>query len=985
MTTTSQAPSAAPPTRTTAPERARRREAARWLRAHRGLVILLVIPFLVFGLPELFGRVFLDGDNFLQNFPMRVLVGRDLRQWTLPLWDPYLSSGTPLLGGFNAGAAYPATWLTAVLPVFTAWTFTLALTYDVALAGMYLFLRRQSISTTGALFGAATFAFAGYMSAQIVHIDLVAGAAWLPWTLTAVHALTGSPAGDGLPAGGSAGFRGTTRLWVAVLATSLGLSVLAGSAEAIIDSGVLVGIYAVGRLVTMGYFERANRRPLAAAVLSMVAGVAGGLALGAAQWLTGLEFLSQSQRAQSSYAFFVSGSLPVRLATLFASPFVLGGNQGGPGPYVGAYNFEEVTSYVGILALIAACSLFLKRFRTRPEARHWWIWYVIAAVGLLSAFGGQTFFGHVLYLIPGINSERLTNRNILLVDFSMAVLLAWWVHLLFDGKGKTEPAGDTGDTGDTGIRPRRTKGRRAEIVVTCLPLAFIGALCLFLWVGGVQLDRLLGAQSPVTTATRIRVSLLVTAGALIAGAATWIVLVERRLPAHRLRRLLVAVLVVDLVVFDWYVVHPPTTEARAQALGPMSTTLRTQVGDARFIIYDPDQFETTQLYQLGQTDLNLYAPLPSGQGYTALTQGTYYDVTGAHFQEDLDPTTLAGPTWDDLNVSTLLSLPGYFVTPLPRPAPGPTVPLTDAVQFPAHPDAYTSAPTPVARSYPLSGRASRTWYFGGVLSVGSFTVPLLGGRPGDLRAGLVTAAGGTRWLPASDVAAVRAGGHTSLRVSLGPKVRAAGLIVGTAASGPATVGTPTAFTAQTGEVALDGRMQYGVTTPHWVFTGMLGAFAVFHDPDARGWAWVRAPRGGPAASGSRAATRAPGVDGGQQVTVHATSSVVLERSEAWTSGWRATVQPLSPSSGHPAAGPARAATVVRVGISQGVTLPGRGDYLVTFSYLPDSAPVGLALSAVAGLGLLIWAASVAVRRRRRAGRSGVGPAVVGPPDEVSPA
>ncbi len=190
------------------------------------------------------------------------------------------------------------------------------------------------------------------------------------------------------------------------------------------------------------------------------------------------------------------------------------------------------------------------------------------------------------------------------------------------------------------------------------------------------------------------------------------------------------------------------------------------------------------------------------------------------------------------------------MTPLPRPAPGPTDPRTDAVQFPADLNAYTSAPTPVARSYPLSQRASRTWYFGGVLSLGSFTVPVLDGRPGDLRTGLVTAGGGIHWLPATDVTADRAGGHISLRVSLGTEVRAGGLIVGTAASSRATVGTPTAFTAQTGEVALDGRMQYGVTTPHWVFTGMLGAFAVFHNTDARGWAWVRAPRGGPAAPGS---------------------------------------------------------------------------------------------------------------------------------------
>ena len=116
---------------------------------------------------------------------------------------------------------------------------------------MYLFLRRQSISSTGALFGAATFAFAGYMTAQIVHIDLIEGAAWMPWTLVAVHALTAGPAATGR--------RGTARPADAsravLLAASLGLSVLTGSAEAIIDSSVLVAIYAVGRLVTMGYLQ----------------------------------------------------------------------------------------------------------------------------------------------------------------------------------------------------------------------------------------------------------------------------------------------------------------------------------------------------------------------------------------------------------------------------------------------------------------------------------------------------------------------------------------------------------------------------------------------------------------------------------------------------------------------------------------------------------------------------------------------------------
>ena len=248
--------------------------------------------------------------------------------------------------------------------------------------------------------------------------------------------------------------------------------------------------------------------------------------------------------------------------------------------------------------------------------------------------------------------------------------------------------------------------------------------------------------------------------------------------------------------------------------------------------------------QLGQTDLNLYAPLSSAQGYTALTQGTYYDATGAHFQEDLDPSTLAGRTWDDLNVSTLLSLPDYFLTPFPRPAPGPTVPRMDAVHFPAHPDVYTSAADAVARSYPVvapgcpapgtsavccpwARSPSRSSTGGPTISGPVWSPPAVGSTgcppPTSPRSGRV--------------ATPRSGSPSAPRS--GPR----GSSSGRSASGRATVGTPTAFTAQAGEVALDGRMQYGVTTPHWVFTGMLGAFAVFHDTDARGWAWVRSPRG----------------------------------------------------------------------------------------------------------------------------------------------
>ena len=48
-------------------------------------------------------------------------------------------------------------------------------------------------------------------------------------------------------------------------------------------------------------------------------------------------------------------------------------------------------------------------------------------------------------------------------------------------------------------------------MVTCLPLALIGAVCLFLWVGGPRLQHLLHTVFAVSTVARLRVAVLVTA------------------------------------------------------------------------------------------------------------------------------------------------------------------------------------------------------------------------------------------------------------------------------------------------------------------------------------------------------------------------------------------------------------------------------------------------------------------------------------------
>ena len=131
--------------------------------------MLAALAVLVFGVPAMLGHPVLPGDDMTQNYPLRVVAGREIRAGHLPLYEPYIWSGAPLLANWNAGAAYPLTWVFAVLPGIAAWTFGLVVTYAVAAIAMFGFLRGLRIATLAAFAGALTFAFGGAMAAQVTH------------------------------------------------------------------------------------------------------------------------------------------------------------------------------------------------------------------------------------------------------------------------------------------------------------------------------------------------------------------------------------------------------------------------------------------------------------------------------------------------------------------------------------------------------------------------------------------------------------------------------------------------------------------------------------------------------------------------------------------------------------------------------------------------------------------------------------------------
>ncbi|MBO0819960.1 MAG: hypothetical protein J2P26_03825, partial [Nocardiopsaceae bacterium] len=426
------------------------------------VAVLVALPALLFGVPALLGHPVLPGDDLTQNFPLRVLAGREIRSGHLPLFDAYDWSGSPLLAGWNAGAAYPLTWLFGVLPGAAAWTIGMIATWVTAGTGTFAFLRALCLRPLPSFLGALSFALAGAMAAQAPHFGLVAGMSWVPLALLGVQKLTSFSLTNSLTnhsdSPGSTGWWSSRRnlsrpdlsrrdpRWTAVLAVAVGLIILAGEPRAIVDGFTIIGLYAVwqvGRLWFAGssgasglsgrrwFSWQHGRRALPAAAL-IAAGCLLGVGLGAVQWLPGLASIASSQRGTGSMALFSSGSLPPEWLTLTLIPDLLGGSGTlSQPPFFANYGLAEVTSYVGILPLVAAFALLVRAFGGRlPGTRRseYLIWHVMGVVGIALALGGKSPLGQVLYRLPLFGSQRLQSRNILLLDLALAVLLAFWLN-----------------------------------------------------------------------------------------------------------------------------------------------------------------------------------------------------------------------------------------------------------------------------------------------------------------------------------------------------------------------------------------------------------------------------------------------------------------------------------------------------------------------------------------------------------------------------
>jgi hypothetical protein len=358
------------------------------------LTIVIALIALAFSDVLLLGKAFYQRDLPLGFYPAFAALRHVVRAGQIPFWNSYFSNGQPLAANPVYAAFYPLPWLAIPFDGFHAITLVSLLHYAIAASGMFFLLRWLRLHPAAAAFGAISFALGGVMVSLHNLLTVLYAVSWMPWLgLFSCRFFQRRRVAD-----------------FALAALVLGLILLAGEQSIILQSGALVGAYAIYRW----------RNPMA--IIISAALCLSALLVGLVQIAPALDHQRDSHRATPlSYGDATTWSLhPARpLEMLDANLF------GHFAPEVIYYWISDHQSklpwlfsiYPGLLATALIGAGLVRRIRG------WAFVSVVSLISYLVAIGRHGPLFRLLYSL-GLRSVRYPEKFFISAIFLLTVFAA---------------------------------------------------------------------------------------------------------------------------------------------------------------------------------------------------------------------------------------------------------------------------------------------------------------------------------------------------------------------------------------------------------------------------------------------------------------------------------------------------------------------------------------------------------------------------------
>lgn len=336
------------------------------------------------------------------TFPMQMLAVDMWKSGQIPLWNPYIFAGTPLLANFQSAALSFTKLLYFIFDKLTAWSIEIILQHILAAIFTYFLLRHWKISKLGAIFGGVIFAFSGF--------NLI----WSQWnghSLAAAFIPLGILFTDKWLVGGR---------WMsgAMISVCLALVFLSGYPQIALYLFVALGLLWIFRIVRNKHFFF---QTILMGIFLLI-----GLGLAAPQILPGSELLKYSQRGNEIVPFeWVF--LPFSKIITFIAPDYFGNHS--TGNYWGPQNYTSNSGFVGVVAFSLAI-FGLSVLKKNREAKYAVVLLITSLILALPTPVSIFIWRSKIFAL----NAAFADRALVLFDLSIAILAAFGTEYIIQSK-----------------------------------------------------------------------------------------------------------------------------------------------------------------------------------------------------------------------------------------------------------------------------------------------------------------------------------------------------------------------------------------------------------------------------------------------------------------------------------------------------------------------------------------------------------------------
>ena len=381
---------------------------------------LFAIALLLLIASLFFVDVLAGTDNFYMRdltryyYPTKQILREIVQDGEFPYWNRQFSAGQPLAANPEHEVFYPLTWLILLPSYDLGYRLHILVHIYIGLLGMYALLRSMRLGIPASFFGALAFGLGGIYLSYINLLPILFCAAWLPLTCLFVRRFLLRP-----------GLRD-----FALASLFLGLQFLVGEPTTVMQTGLLIGMYALYR---GWYAAREWGHPWSHAIPEMLSRVVfiglistAAIAVGAAQMMPAIDHVGESARSRTfPYSLVSAWSLPwAKLAEIIYPNFlghisikqVMWYWGGGLYPGMGSPFLFNIYSGLLVTALVVGA------FFVRPRGGRFVL--ILSLFSLLIALGGNTPVLRWLYDLGVATSIRYPEKFILIALFAMIVFAA---------------------------------------------------------------------------------------------------------------------------------------------------------------------------------------------------------------------------------------------------------------------------------------------------------------------------------------------------------------------------------------------------------------------------------------------------------------------------------------------------------------------------------------------------------------------------------